>query len=38
MKTGNFKDGLKDGVFENYNKKGKVTKKGTYKNDIKIKG
>ena len=38
MKKGNFKDGLKDGVFENFNKKGKLTKKEKYKNDIKIKG
>jgi antitoxin component YwqK of YwqJK toxin-antitoxin module len=38
MKKGNFKDGLREGAFENYNKRGKVTKRIIYKDDKEIKG
>jgi antitoxin component YwqK of YwqJK toxin-antitoxin module len=34
MKIGTFKEDLKDGVFENYNNKGKLLKKEVYKNDL----
>jgi antitoxin component YwqK of YwqJK toxin-antitoxin module len=37
MKIGSFKNDLKDGVFENYNTRGKLIKREVYKNDVKIK-